>query len=300
MLPNNLFPTNKEKIMNYRRFIFAVMAALLVCAFAVAQEDGIGLTAKAEFGIGNINEGKNSDGTDAKKTFVIVPGLEYENSFLDEALDVFAEVDYTIEIPTEDDGKTTHVLYLEEEVGYNLGLGEAMTLSIILNNQNNITVSPEVETGFNPFDGVLEPSLKFAFSAGFGEIWAQAGLPIGYAAGEGGASKDGGDTTLDAYLTLAYYSTFGLGIELTPNLALSPDSDYAGFDILVNYENGPIYAEVEVNLPKKIDDDGVTVTPEFDYSLNSFTFYVKSEFGGIGLKEGDVQISPALGVKYSF
>jgi hypothetical protein len=294
--------------MNYRRFIFAVMAAVLICAFAVAQEeDGIGLTAKAEFGIENINEGN-----DGKKVIVIAPGLEYENSFLDEALDVFVEVDYTIGIPTEDGADTGHVLYLEEELGYNLGLGDAMTLSIILNNQNNIMVSPEAPTGLNPFDGVLEPSLKFAYQAGFGELWAQAALPIGYAVGGSydglgvsmetseGTSIDGGDTEIGAELTLAYYSTFGLGIELTPKLALSPDSDYAGFDILVNYETGPIYVEVEVNLPKEIDVGGVTVTPEFDYSLNSFTFYIKSEFGKIGVEDGDIEVSPALGIKYSF
>jgi hypothetical protein len=294
--------------MNYRRFIFAVMAAVLICAFAVAQEgEGIGLTAKAEFGIENVNEGN-----EGKKVIVIAPGLEYENAFLDGALDVFAEVDYTIGIQDGED--TGHVLYLEEELGYNLGLGDAMTLSIILNNQNNITVSPDVDP-LNPFDGVLEPSLKFAYKAGFGEVWAKAGLPIGYAAGgsyvdssglsidtSDGTSIDGGDTTLDAYLTLAYYSTFGLAVELTPNLALAPserDTGYSGFDILVKYETGPIYAEVEVNLPKEIDVEGVTVTPDFEYSLNSFTFYVKSEFSGIG-SDGDIEVSPALGVKYSF
>jgi hypothetical protein len=284
--------------MNYRRLIFAGMAAVLICSFAAAQEDGgIGLTAKAEFGIWNINEAD-----DQGKTFAIIPGLEYENVFLDDALDVFAEVDYTIAIPSDDDEDTYHLLYLEEEAGYNFGLGDAMTLSVILNNQNNIMISPDADSGTNPFDGVLEPSVKFAYAAGFGELSAQAGLPIGYAAPYEdipGVSEDGGDTTIETYLTLAWASTFGLGVELTPKLALSPDSEYAGFDFLVSYETGPIYAEVEVNLPREIDDEGVTVTPEFDYAFNNFTFYVKSEFGGIG-GEGDVSISPAIGAKYSF
>jgi hypothetical protein len=291
----------KEKIMNYRRLIFAGLAAVLICSFAVAQEEdeGIGLTAKAEFGIDDLTE------ADDAKTFIIIPGLEYENSFLDDALDVFAEADYKIGIPSADGGDTLHALYLEEEVGYNLGLGDALTLSIILNNQNTFLVSPKLSTGYKSFDGILEPSLKFAYGADFGEIWVQAGFPVGYAAPdedfEGwGVSSDGGDTAIDAYLTLGWASTFGLGVELTPNLALSPEKGYAGFDILVNYENDTIYAEVEVNLPKEIDVEGITVTPEFDYSVNAFTFYVKSEFGGIGIKEGDITVAPALGIKYSF
>jgi hypothetical protein len=285
--------SKKEKIMNYRRLIFAGMAAVLICSFAPAQEgEGIGLTPKLEVGFGNVAD---------EAEISLSPGVEYEKSFGD--LDVFAEADYTIAIPSEDGMDTFHVLYLEEEVGYNLGLGDAMTLSVILNNKNNILVSPDAPSGTNPFDGVLEPSVKFAYAAGFGEVSAQAGFPIGYAAPNDsllGTSADDGDTAIDAYLTLAWASTFGLGVELTPNLALSPDSEYAGFDILINYENGPIYAEVEVNLPKEIDVGGVTITPEFDYAFKGFTFYVKSEFGGIGVEDGDVSVSPALGAKYSF
>ncbi|MDR1862920.1 MAG: hypothetical protein LBQ67_03260, partial [Treponema sp.] len=160
--------------MNYRRLLFAGMAVLLICSFVAAQEEGIGLTPKLEFGIGNVNEGN-----DGSRSILITPGVEYENAFLDGALDVFAELDYTIGIPEK--GDTDHLVYLEEEVGYNLGLGDAMTLSIILNNQNNFLVSPEAPSGFDPFDGVLEPSLKFTYGADFGEIWVQAGLPIGYA-----------------------------------------------------------------------------------------------------------------------
>jgi hypothetical protein len=278
MLPNKLF--QKEKIMNYRRLIFAGMAAVLICSFAMAQEeDGIGLTPKVEVGFGDVA---------AEAVISLSPGVEYEKSFGD--LDVFAELDYLLTLADPD---ATHDIYLEVELGYNLSLGDASVLSFIVNNTNDFRLSPELAAG-TTHNGTLEPSVKFTQTLGFGDISAQAGFPIGYLTGEEDA-----DPSIDAYLTLGWASTFGLGVELTPNLALSPESDYAGFDILVSYETGLIYAEVEVNLPKEIDVSGITVTPEFDYSFNAFTFYIKSEFGGIGT-DGDISVSPAIGAKYSF
>jgi hypothetical protein len=49
-----------------------------------------------------------------------------------------------------------------------------------------------------------------------------------------------------------------------------------------------------------VSDEGVTISPELDYSLGGFTFYVNCEFAGLGISQGDVCITPALGIKYSF
>jgi hypothetical protein len=274
---------NKENLMNYKRLIFAGMAVVLICSFAMAQEEdgGIGLTPKLEVGFGNVAE---------EAEISLSPGVEYEKSFGN--LDVFAELDYLLTLADPD---ATHDIYLEVELGYNLSFGEASVLSFIVNNTNEyFRLSPELAAG-ETHEGTLEPSILFTQTLGFGDLYAQAGFPIEYLTGE----KDA-DPNIGAYLTLGWASTFGLGVELTPNLALSPESDYAGFDILVGYANGPIYAEVEVNLPKEIDVEGITITPEFDYSFNAFTFYVSSEFGAIGVDGGDISVSPAIGVKYSF
>jgi hypothetical protein len=267
--------------MNYRRFIFAGVAAALICSFAAAQEDGgIGLTPKLEVGFGDVAE---------EAVISLSPGVEFEKAFGD--FDVFAELDYTIAL---EDPDAVHTVHDEIELGYNLSFAGTSVLSFIVYNENDFQLSPELPDGMTHF-GTLEPSLKFTQTLGFGDLYAQLGFPIDYLTGV----KDA-DIGISSYLTLGWASTFGLGVELTPNLAISPDSEYAGFDILVSYETGPIYAEVEVNLPKEIDAEGITITPQVEYAFNAFTFYVNSEFGNIGVEEGDVSISPALGVKYSF
>jgi hypothetical protein len=278
MLPNNLF-LNKEKFMNYRRLIFAGMAMLLICAFAMAQEEdeGIGLSPKLEVGFGDVA---------AEAVISLSPGVEYEKSFGD--LDVFAELDYLLTLADPD---ATHDIYLEVELGYNLSLGEASVLSFIVNNTNEyFRLSPELADG-ETHKGTLEPSLKFTQTLGFGDLSAQAGFPIEYLTGV----KDA-DPNIEAYLTLGWASTFGLGVELTPKLALSPESDYAKTGLLLSYEKSLFYGEVEVTTDKEFKS--FEIKPEIDIALAAWTFYVKAE---IGIPDGeDVSFSPAIGAKYSF
>jgi len=75
-------------------------------------------------------------------------------------------------------------------------------------------------------------------------------------------------------------SAFGLGIEAKICTLLVP-GDAAG------------YTGIEAIIPREINNEGVTVTPEFDYSFGNFT-YIKCEFAGIGVDDGDVSFTPAL------
>jgi len=95
---------------------------------------------------------------------------------------------------------------------------------------------------------------------------------------------------------------FGLGIEAKVCTLIVPgdDAGFSGVEATITYETETIYIEVETIIPKEISNEGVKVTPEFDYSFKNFTFYVKCELTGIGMSDGDVIISPALGVKYNF
>jgi hypothetical protein len=256
--------------------LLAFFVLAFVCGFAAAE--GIGLEAGAEVGFNGVN---------AEGSFVsITPYAAYENSFGD--IDVFAELDYTIALEDEVD----QTLYLEEEVGYNLGLSAASTLSFIVNNRNNIFVAPDFGSAVNKFDGFVEPSVKFNQAFDFGDIYAQLGFPIGYIS----QIKDA-DISVDSYVLLGFGHGSGFGVELILGYGLSPEAGYGDTELLLFYENDTIYGEVDIVANSEFN--GYTITPEFDYKFNAFTFWANAEFAGIG-SDTDVVISPAIGVSYSF
>ena len=267
------------------KFFVFLFVLVLSATFAAAGDEGIGLSAGLEFGIGIVEDGDVSP--------YLMPMIIYENSFLDETLDVYAELDYKLGFTkeTNDDGDEVNPqsMYIDLMVGYNLGLGDASTLSFILENEfDEIIISPAYA-----LTGIFTPAVKYNHTLDFGDLFAQIGVPITY--------YDKDDTTIGLDFTLGWSSTFGLGIEAKIRTLLSPgdDAGYNGFEAIISYEAESIYAEVETIIPREISNEGVTITPEFDYSFKNFTFYVKCEFAGIGV-DGGLSVTPALGVKYSF
>jgi len=271
--------------------LFLVLCAVAGFASAEDEDEGTGLTAGLEFGISNISKANDED-----MGPYLMPMLIYEKSFLDGALDVYAELDYTFGF-AKDDGANPQSLYVDLMLGYNLSFGSASTLSFILENEfDELKISPKVK-GENPLTGIFTPAVKFNQKLDIGDLYAQIGAPITYMQYD----KDA-ETAIGLDCTLGWNSAFGLGLELKVCSLLVPSggSGYTGIDATVSYDSEPIYIEVEALIPKEINNEGVTITPEFDYSFKKFTFYVKCEFAGIGISKGDVIISPALGVKYSF
>jgi hypothetical protein len=274
-------------------FIF-FMVLCAAAGFAAAEDEGTGLSAGLEFGVLNVSKANDGD-----MSLYLMPILIYDNSFLDGALDLYAELDYTIglsKVPDNDGNEVNpQSLYVDLSVGYNLGLGENSTLSFILENEfDEITISPKVEGG-NSLTGIFTPAVKFNQSLSIGDIYAQIGAPITYI-----REYKEADMLIGLDCTLGWKSDFGLGIEAKICSLLSPSevTGYTGLDLTVSYEAERVYFEVEALIPKETDE-GITITPEFDYSFKNFTFYIKSVFEGIGTS-GDVIISPAFGVKYSF
>jgi len=278
-----------------KKFLILFFVAALSAGFVVAQDEGEsggnGLSVGLEFGIGIVK--------DEDKSPYLMPMLIYENSFLDEALDVYAEVDYTLglnKVPNDDgDDVIPQSLYVDLKVAHNMGLGNASTLSFILENEfDGIIISPQLK-GVPGLTGIFTSAVKFNHTLDFGDLYAQLGAPITY--------YDKGEyTTAGLDFTLGWNSTFGLGIEAKVCTLLWPEdtAGYSGFEAIFSYEADAIYAEVKTIIPKEIDLSGVTITPEFDYSFKDFTFYIKCEFANIGADFGGVSFTPALGVKYSF
>jgi hypothetical protein len=262
-------------------------------SFVNAQEEGaeeaggIGLTVGLEAGFGNVAE---------EAEFSITPNVAYENSFLNGALDVFAEVDYTAAFSD----PAAHEVYIEEEIGYNLGVIQGGTLSIILNNNNTIKVDPAPEDG-ETHEGTFEPALKWTQTLGFGDLWAKFGLPIVYLTGV----ED--QTALEFVTTVGWDSTFGLGVEFGLGFLLDDSADeeaetgLADFGLLLSYDGGLIYGEVEVVADKEFEV--VTITPEIDVNLDfGLTIYAKAEIGIYDIEgiDMDPSFTPAIGVSYSF
>jgi hypothetical protein len=253
-----------------KKFLLALLIAALVCGFAAAQEeDGFGLSAGLEIGLGDV--------ADAVEVGVS-PLLGFETSFLDGALDVSAELVYTFVfvegLPME--------FFAEENVGYNLPLGDISTLSFGLHHENSFLL--------NPFDhgddgSVIEPSIGYALDLGIGELGLTLGFPITYAP----------DAGAGAYLTAGFAFPFGFGIELTANLDFS-EPGYADTNLLLSYEQDFFYVELGIDA----DDTTFstwTLSPLVEIYYNAFTFWVGAEIGGLG---DTVSLEPFLGAKISF
>jgi len=272
-----------------KKILFLFLILCLTAGFAAAKDEDNGLIVGLELGAFNI-----SKADDGEMTPYIMPIIIYENSFLDGALDLYAEFDYTFGLTKEDDS-LPQSMYVDLSAGYNIKLGDESTLSIILENEfDEIKIAPKY-SGLNSLTGIFTPAVKFNQELIIGDLYAKIGAPITYI-----QYLKEADTFIGLDVTLGWKSAFGLGIEAKICSLLSPGeaSGYSELDLIVSYEKEALYIEIEADIPKETDE-GITIIPEFDYSFKNFTFYIKSVFKGIGTG-GDIIISPALGVKYFF
>ena len=301
-----------------KKFPLLFLVFALAAGFAAAEEaEGIGLTAGVEFGVVEVN-------TDDRGYYLDV-FVEYENSFLDEALDVSASLLYDLSFSDPDN---EHSLTLDFSIGFNLGLGASSTLSFILANENDFTLFPKEG---HPVLGIIRPGIGFNQGLGDsgGDLYAQVDAPIRY--------LNYGDEPVYYGLdfTLGWASSFGLGLEAGAYLLLSPShkiilnnkavNGLTGISFTVSYENGPFYADIAATAPIKkasynkgylyVDEGsapysyfdtsagsgGVSITPSFAYTFDfGLGIYVYCTFDGIGIKDNGISISPAIGVTYSF
>ena len=278
--------------------LFIVLPVMLLAAYfsVTADEyDDMGLSLGLEIGAVNITKADEEE-----REPYLMPMIIYKRALLDGALDVFAELDYTFGFTKtlDGDGKEVYpqLMYLDLLIAYNMGLGEASTLSFILENEiDELTIVPRFKDN-NGITGIFTPAVNFNQAFDFGDLYARVGSPITYIQDE----KDA-DTLVGLDFTLGFYSAFGLGLEAKALTLLAPGESrgYLGLEALVTFETGPVYFEVLAEIPKDISEDGVTVTPEFDFYFGNFTFYTYCEFTGIGTG-GSIGISPAIGFKYSF
>ena len=264
-----------------KRLAASLALLFLLAAFAAAQtngpdadtqlaldkeNEGLGLEVGAELSLGDVAD---------KAVFGLAPIVKYDNSFGN--FDVYAEAQYFMTFG-DNFGQR---FYLEEEVAYNLPFSSSV-LTFILNNQNNFYFDGSEDT-----DGVLEPSVLYAYDFSFGTLSAQAGFPIGYAP----------DVIVDTYLNLGYYN-FGFGVEVKAIYNIDPFAEMAGYELLLNYEMEDVfYAEVEIDTVK--DFDVFVISPYAEFFINKITIWAGVDIGNIG-GLGSVSVEPYIGASYKF
>jgi len=288
-----------------KKFPVFFLFLALIAGFAAA--DDIGLSAGLEFGIIGVNDDPIGPYLD------VIVG--YENSFLDEALDISASLLYDFDLTkdADPDGKIPQFMSLDFVASYHLGVGDSSTLSLILEDQNDFILVPKVNDAVL---GIIKPGIGFNQGLDIGDLYAQLDFPILYA--YYGLEKNHTYSGLD--ITLGWASAFGLGLEAGGHVLLSPSdkfgnetlSGFTGLSFTASYESGPIYADIAATFTLKnkefapysyfdtLAGSGVSITPSFSYSFDfGLTAYVYCIFDGIGL-DGDVGITPAIGFTYSF
>ncbi|MDR0374775.1 MAG: hypothetical protein LBH85_03525 [Treponema sp.] len=257
-----------------KKILFVLFILLAACGFVAAQEEeGLGLSVGVELGLGDVAD---------KAVFEATPQLAYERSFLDGVFDVAAEIDYTFSFEDE----TPQELFAEEDVGYNLFLNDTSTLTFNLHNENNFSTAPDFEaTG----DGsIFEPSVAYGLALDAGEFAFVLGFPIGYHP----------EATFGVYATAGFVFPFGLGVEATANLGISPEVEYVETNFLLSYAIENLFTTelgVDVDGEFKI----YTISPYLEWYFGSLTVWAGVDFGNIG-GEASVTVEPYIGVKYSF
>ena len=263
-------------------FMLFFTALVLITGLAVA--DGVGLSAGLELAMPDVN---NAEEFPLEITAII----EYDNSFDD--LDIWAELRTPMGIAGDAKAgdETSIGIELEFDAGYNLALSDVSTLSLGLWGQMNIPVSPSGGDLTLP----LMPWISFNQEMDFGDIYVTLGVPLGF------INTDFDELEMGLDLTLGWAGNFGLGIELTTHFMFAPADyvdTYDGLTLLLSYETGPVYAELEMALPNDFDF-GIGIDLLVEYDFDPWTFYFSVGFDGVG-SDYDIGISPALGVKFSF
>jgi hypothetical protein len=267
-----------------KKFFILFIVLVVSAGFAAAQ-----VSLGADFGIDDINE---PDG--AEKALWADAWVGYDTDFLDGDLEFHTDLYYNFEF-TKDDGKYPMSLDFNLALAYYLGLGSASTLTLALDHDAHLQLSPPKPDNSNLFGGTLTPRLRFTQKFGFGSIYVQATAPIDYI---DELDKDA-DLAVNPNYRLGWSSTFGLSLWVGAYTSLIPDSEYLHARVNVRYATGPAYINVLTRIPKDLDG-GIRITPEFGYNVGAFDFYINCLFTGIAAKEGSLSINPAVGVTFTF
>jgi hypothetical protein len=109
-------------------------------------------------------------------------------------------------------------------------------------------------------------------------------------------SFGGSEDPLFGFALIAAYSTpFWLGFKAVADWTLVSKAAFDTLELVINVMQDQFYAEIAFKATESFDS--LSLTLEFDYFINAFTFWAGVEFEGLGCT---LSISPTIGVKYRF
>jgi hypothetical protein len=206
---------------------------------------------------------------------------------------------------------------LQETLGYNFLLGGSATLTVTLDNDNQFNFTGDenvpVDGGFYCMFANLEPSLTFTQDLSYGDVTAAIGLPVDYSDFINRAVIEdfgGANLGVDAYLTLGYNTSFGLGVQVTPRVWIRPDPEYGETELTLTWTAQSFYLSLTVSADALFRE--WDVEPYLAYTYKNWTFTGTVLFEGIGrtgtgnalvdAESGNSRmvITPSLGVRYRF
>ena len=270
-----------------KKLLFVFVALFFIAGFTMAED--VGITVGLEVGVGNL-----TTVDDSNIEPYVMPNIAFETSFFDGALDLYAELAFTIGIY--DDNPMDLYAYLE--LAYNFFLGPDSTLTFILGNEIDPLMISPWDDGPNMIS-ILRPGIRFTQDSclnynRIGELYAEVIVPIVYL-----QFNPNADMVINLEPTLGWDSLFGLGLSITPLFALVPDFEYSGLVFFASFDGGLVHAELEVVIPSEMDY-GITATPEVAFNIfDGFSAYLRCVVDGIA-GNGDMVLTPGLGIRYSF
>ncbi|MDR0629218.1 MAG: hypothetical protein LBG24_06230 [Treponema sp.] len=253
-----------------------------ICLFLIFFLCGTAAADKIGLSVGLYGDGFYLWDTD-RKDYFLTPLIEYDHSFGKVDLHLKGEYTFCLTHPF------PQFLFAEEKIAVHLPLGSLSEFQFGLQNEQDLLFNPEDHRGRG--SGTVEPELSYALFLPPGEISLALGSPWTYRMWGRRDSRFGLD------LTAAYSTPFWLGFKVTANFILIPDAVVEGMEAAVNVLQDQFYVELAFNIRESFGY--FSLTPEFDYLFNFFTFWVSVEFGNIGYGN-TLTIAPALGVKYRF
>jgi hypothetical protein len=221
-----------------------------------------------------------------------------------------------------------YTLFLDDPLGHNVGLqetfsynffpGDNTTLSVSLDNDDQLHLAGPVgsiDTGLAFMSAVGEPSVTLTQDLTRGDITFTLGVPMDYSEFlNAGISDDElgkeAELYLETYLTLGYNSPFGLAIQLTPRVGILSDFEYTETELSLVYTLNSLYGSLTVSADRSFKK--WSLEPYLAYTIGNFTFAATVVFnniggGGTGSAVVDAEtgadritITPSIGVKYRF
>ncbi|MDR0722349.1 MAG: hypothetical protein LBF75_06085 [Treponema sp.] len=253
-----------------------------ICLFLIFFLGGTAMADKIGLSLGLYGEAFYLWDTD-RKDYFLTPLIEYDHSF--GKVDLYVKGEYTFCLTN----IFPQFFFSEEKIAVHLPLGSLSEFQFRLKNEQDLLFDPVENQGRG--SGTVKPELSYALFLPPGEIALALGSPWTY------RMWGRRDSFFGLDLTATYSTPFWLGFKVAANFIFIPDAVVEGMEAAISLMQDQFYAELAFNIQESFSY--FSLTPEFNYLFNFFTFWASVEFGGMGYGNR-LTISPTLGVKYRF